>query len=698
MALRFGPFQFHPDDGSLLRDGADVPLPPRATDTLSCLLAQAGKVVTKDALIDAVWGQAHVSDTALKEAVFLIRRALDDDPKRPSYVQTVHRRGYRFVAPVETEVPAEPSLAAAATAVKPSLRQRTPWLLLGAALVLAVAFSIVNRSGDPDPAVVIRATLEIPSTHELLPVGLALSADGSQVAYVGKDGGRRLYLRRLESDGADLVAGSEGAQHPFFSPDGRWLGFFADGALKVVPVEGGTPRTLAPAPVALGGTWLAEGAIVYAGQEDGGLRRVAVDGGAPELVSHPDPEVGERSHRWPETLPGTQGVLYTDWRGSSETSRIARLDLVTGESSVLLEGGSRPRYLSPGYLLYSLGGQVMATRYDVRETTVPDIMVSVLDGLEASTARGAVELAVGSLGGHQAVAVYTPERTEDLRLLEWLEVDGSRQPVPAVPARYQSLALDSGGGRAALTVADGTGSDVWIVNLEDGGPSRLTFDGRSGYPVWTPDGASVVYSSFENGEMRLLERDAEAQGAVREILPPGALCLALRVTADGRLIYIRQDPETSRWTLRSVPLDASAEPEVMFAPDTRVRSMTPSVDGAWLAYEALTGSAWEIRLRRLDGGAGVWQVSLGGGSEPRWDSTGRLYYRVADGVARLTVTDGRRLEASSREAFFPLDDAEEYLPGVEDGKLLVLRSFSQQPRHLSLILGWEVGIEARLNG
>ena len=525
---------------------------------------------------------------------------------------------------------------------------------------------------------------------------LALSADGSRVVYVGKDDDRRLYRRRLDGSRSEPIAGTEGARRPFFSPDGRWLGFFADGQLKVVPVEGGTARTLAPAPRALGGAWsMPDGGgatIIYAGHPDAGLQRVAVDGGSPEALTRPDPDAGEQGHRWPEILPAGRAVLYTVWRGRAELSRIARLDLATGESTVLVDGGSQPRYLPPGILLYARGHQVMAVRYDAGDAALTAAAVPVLKGIETSDSQGAVELAVA--GMHDGVAVYTPENPDDLRTLEWLDFDGRRRPVPIEPARYQTVALDRGGGRAALTVADGAGSDVWIVDLDDGGWSRLTFDGGSGYPAWTTDGDRVVYSSLESGAMRLLERPVDGTGSARELVAPGALCLALRVTPDGRLIYTRQDPDTSRWALFSLRLDAPAEPELLFAPEGRLRSMTPSVDGAWLAYQALTGTGWEIHLRRLDGG-GPWQLSLGGGSEPRWDAEGRLYYRVAAGVTRLTVAEGEDFEASSRAPLLALEDALEYLPGAEGGNLLILRALSQR-RHLGLILGWGAELESRL--
>src|SRR5262245_60343334 len=270
--VAFGPFLFDRHGQILRRDGSEIPLPPRVLGVLDLLVARAGEIVPRQELIDAVWREAFVTDTSLAEAISFLRQTLGDDPQTPTYVQTVHRRGYRFVAPIrDVEAHAAPGPPDA----KPGpghdeyptvAGHLIPWTLTILSMGLAASAVWWYSRVQPIVPPVVRLAIDtVPGTElDVRAPALALSPDGSRVAWSAcSSSGCSLYLRPIDNLEAAPIAGTEDASAPFFSPDGRWIGFFAGGKLKKVAVEGGSPVPLADAPQIYGGAWLADGRIVF---------------------------------------------------------------------------------------------------------------------------------------------------------------------------------------------------------------------------------------------------------------------------------------------------------------------------------------------------------------------------------------------------------------------------------------------------
>jgi DNA-binding winged helix-turn-helix (wHTH) protein len=285
--LAFGPFRFEPGNG-LWRDGAEVPLPPRALGLLEALTAQPGSVVSKQSLMDAVWKDAFVTEASLLEAIRVVREALGDDRLNPRYIRTVHRRGYRFVAPVSSVTSAPEAPEAPAAPEAPDAHAWRPLLVAGAAATaamigIAIVFALFGQR-PPEPRPTMRFTIALPDDLAIDPLrgSVAVSADGTRMVYVAIVGGRpRLLLRTIDRDTPQIIDGSDGAADPFFSPDGRWIGFFARGTLKKLSVDGGTPVVLCAARAGAGASWGRDGTIVFGGGAGGGLSRVSQDGGDP---------------------------------------------------------------------------------------------------------------------------------------------------------------------------------------------------------------------------------------------------------------------------------------------------------------------------------------------------------------------------------------------------------------------------------
>jgi len=409
--VSFGPFQFDRGERLLRRDGAEIALPPRATGVLELLLERAGRVVSKQSLIDAVWQEAYVTETSLAEAVSLLRQALGDDPQNPRYIQTLHRRGYRFVAPVTMERPAAPE-AVAVSSEKPGSSRRLAFASIALAAVAVaglIAAWILTRSA-PSPPPVRRLLIEIPPEETLdlaFSPAIALSPAGDRLVYVAqRDGAQRLFLRALDHFEAAPIQGTAGAAGLFFSPDGQWVGFFAGGKLKKVRLDGGVggeALALCDSPYPYGASWSEDGSILFSPNFSSGLERVSAAGGAPRALTTPNAAAGEVGHRWPEVLPGGRTALFTVWRRSLGDATIESLDLATGARRVLVRGGSFPRYSPTGHLVFVRAEGLAAVPFDLRRLSVLGPPVAVLSGVRVD-GQGGGQLALSGSGS----LVYLP--------------------------------------------------------------------------------------------------------------------------------------------------------------------------------------------------------------------------------------------------------------------------------------------------
>ncbi|MFW6198185.1 MAG: winged helix-turn-helix domain-containing protein, partial [Acidobacteriota bacterium] len=316
--LRFGEFAYEGRRGVLLRYGEEVDLPPRAVGVLDVLLGRAGELVTREELEAELWEEPPATPRSLNEAVMQLRRALGDDPREPDYVQTVHRRGYRFIAPVRA---VDGSTAASGTGTPPrraglagvALVAGIVGLIAGAILT-PLAGTAVEPGPEPGPDLQVQLALDAPLVPEASgESALAISPDGTRLAYVARSpaGGRQLRLLELGGHRSRLLGGTEGRpRSPFFSPDGRWVGYFGDGFLWRVAVSGGEPLALCAVPDGprVAGTWTHDNRIVFSGGSGRGLWSVPAYGGDSVVLSSPGG--GGRSHLSPHALPDTSVVLY----------------------------------------------------------------------------------------------------------------------------------------------------------------------------------------------------------------------------------------------------------------------------------------------------------------------------------------------------------------------------------------------------
>jgi DNA-binding winged helix-turn-helix (wHTH) protein/Tol biopolymer transport system component len=640
----------------LMRQGKEVPLPPRVLALLECLVEGPGQVITRQELIERVWRDAFVTDTSLAEAISFLRQALGDDPQNPRFVQTIHRRGYRFVAPVEPEPPPEQAPLASAghgpTGTEPGVEARpsiggalVPWslvVLLGATLVVAI-WRLTHPAAAVQPHV---ARFELApaanTTFDVSGNSLAVSPDGRQVAFSAcSRGSCRLYLRELRGLAPQPIEGTVGAASPFFSPDSRAIGYFADGKLKRISTAGGTPIVLADAPDPLGGTWLADGRIVFAGHEAGGLEVVSENGGHPAVLTRVEPRGGELGHRLPRWMTGTDWVLFTASTAPSDpaTDRAMALSLSTGRTVAVTGRAAAATLISEDILIFGRGTELDAARFDRARGVLAGVPLTIVRDVQV--AHDGMPMFAASAEGtllHVAGPSASPQ-------IELVGASGGRSlGASLVPLRQP--ALDKDALRAAGVISDGLRPDLWVADIRRGTMTRLSNQYPAAAPAWNADGQSIVFSAAAEGAYNLWVAETSGPG-LRRLVTSAAHQFPSAVSPGGDVVFTQIDGAT-RGDIWLRTKEGRVTPLVRTPFDEREAAISP--DGRWLAYLSDESGLWQVYVKRLDGEA-RFVVSRGASSRPWWLEDGRLVYATADGALeeQLVHADGTAAPVARRD-------------------------------------------------
>ncbi len=371
----------------------------------------------------------------------------------------------------------------------------------GAALGLAAGWGLRPgaRIGEPPPF----AQLSIPlgtgsplSSPERPRAGssIAVSRDGRRLVYVSRrSAGAVLVLRPIDRTEETVLRGTEGGFGPFFSPDGNWVAFFTESALKKVPVDGGGPVTICPTPpVSRGGTWADDDTIYFTPDFSSGVQRVAASGGRPRDATTLDLAAKESNHLFPEALPGGDLLLFTVWKGGTfEAASTWVLSTHTGKRTLLVEGASQARYLPQGYLVFTRAGALLAAPFDVKSVTLLGATTPVVEGVWNDPSTGTAHYAVS----HTGTLVYAPgQHTVASRRLAWVDRRGRVEFVPCEPGFFTEPKLSPDGRRLAFERLN----DIWVYDFQNRTMTRTTFRGVNQAPVWTPDGKRIAFSSSQD--------------------------------------------------------------------------------------------------------------------------------------------------------------------------------------------------------
>ena len=700
--LLFGAFSFDAHSRLLRRGSLELPLPPRVLGVLEVLLERAGDIVPRQELIDRVWKDAFVTDTSLAEAVSVLRQTLGDDPQSPTYIQTVHRRGYRFVSAVTAEGPPvteradlpAPS-AEAVGRVSPSIGgQLVPWSL--AAIFATVAMAAVwqlmtsRRAADAQAARFALAA-EVGTAFDDRAPALALSPTASQIAWSACDADAcRLYARELNALTARVIAGTEGAHAPFFSPDGEWIGFFADGRLKKVAMAGGAPVVLADAPQPLGGTWYAR-EIVFAASSSQGLMRIDDRGGTPRVLTTPDQARGEVHHAWPAVMADGQTLLFSieTTRDGEASADIGALRLDSGRPSwrTAIASGGIARAAAGDLVVFTRGTDLQAVLFDpLRQSVMGEPRTLVTN---VATADGLAHFALSSSGD----LFFAQEGPDGRAGLQWWslrqaqgQAQGSNGQIAADTRRLRNPSLSYDGLRiAAIRSGDGR-PDVWVADLERGAATRLTHDRINASPIWSPDGRTVYYASRGEGPFEIWRREADGATPGSRVMTRDSHVFPGSVAPDGSLLAVIASTAASGTDILLLPLSGGDPRPIAQSPfDDDAPAFSPR--GTMIAYHSADTGRWQIYVQRVSDGRRV-LVSTAGGDHPVWSQDGTyLIYGTEGGLVRAAISESS--EGPQVGEIVPLDTP----PGAgvagiaPDGRILVDPRRSRVTR-ATMALGW----------
>jgi Tol biopolymer transport system component len=533
-------------------------------------------------------------------------------------------------------------------------REKLSWAIAAAAVLAAagLAFGYVRRA--PRPAPLMRFDIAAPQDVTAIDVP-RLSPDGKYLAFdaIDLEGKARIWVRPLSALEAQPLPGTEGGVRPFWSPDSRFIGFMADGVLKKVDVTGGPPTKICDAPGGSDGSWSREGVILFDGTGSDPIYRVSAVGGTKVAAVKLDPARKEVSVGWPEFLPDGKHFLYLVGGEKPEDSAYWIGTLDSDKRIKLAPAQTLVTYAPPGYLLFARDKTLVAQPFDAKALKTTGEPVPLAEKIGTDN----VGLALFSVSRNGVLAYRTGEAGG--RLL-WRDRTGRDIETVGDPGNYGNPTLSSVGDRLAFNLADArTGkADVWIRDLTRGVTSRFSLGpGNNIRPLWSPDGSTIVFSSDRDGTLDLYEKSTQGQGGEKLLLKSPSASYASSWSRDGRYIaYASQDPK-SNWDLWALPTFGDRKPvPILVAPFIEIQPAF-SPDGRLVAYTSNESGRTEIYVQTFPDGAGRWQVSSSGGTDPSWRGDGKeLFYRTPDQkfMAVGIQTTGSDVQAGIPQVLFPV--------------------------------------------
>lgn len=530
------------------------------------------------------------------------------------------------------------------------------WAAAGFAVAALVGVVLWSRHGAPSREPV-KFTFEPPENVTLLREGLetALSPDGRRVAFVAQEasGNAEIWVRSLDSQESQRIAGTEGAIGPFWSPDGQFLGFFAQRKLKKIALEGGPPQNICTTTPGLGATWSPSGDIVFNPTNRAPLMRVAAAGGTPQQLTTLDASRHENSHRWPSFLPDGRHFIFTARSNEKENTAIYIGSLDSKETKRLLTEQSNAVYAAPGYLLFGRQGTLMAQRFDAGKLELSGEPFPVAANIDQETPSANAFFSVSRDGS----VITFHEATTSLEELTWFDRGGHPEGVIGAKGLYGSPRLSPDGGRLAVWIPDPESGnrDIWIIDVATGIRTRFTSNPANDWmPAWSPDGAYLAFSSDRTPKPSIYRKAVGTDRDEELLLTSNGEGDVEDWSRDGRFLlfgdFMPQGGPPHLWTL---PLYGDKKPRPVFATAFGQSNGSYSPDGKWLAYDSNQSGQREIYVHPLDRPI-EHRISVMGGIHPRWRGDGKeLYYVTPDnGVMASEVSLNEPFKAAPPKLLF----------------------------------------------
>ena len=522
------------------------------------------------------------------------------------------------------------------------LRAILPWAAAALVLGLIIAGVAVWNLRTPESRPVMRFDYDLPEGQQLSSSGLpslAVSPDGKQFVYSTTNG---LYLRSVDELTAKLIAGTEGGtQQPFFSPDGKWIGYFSpnDRQLKKIAVIGGVPVTLCQVDQLVGARWNEDNTIVYGQYPPSPIMLVSANGGTPEDLIKPKPETPLLF--FPQILPDGKSVLFTAQTAASSKPRVMVQSLKTGEEKELF-AGALAQYLPTGHIVYQLpnSNNLLAAPFDLDNMEITGGSVPIIEGAENAdfSKSGTLiyipqpTIAAGPMGAS------IPGNT-----LVWVDRQGKVEPLAAEPNQYWYFRISPDGKRVALSVASASKRDIWVLDVVRETLTRLTFDeGQKLAPIWTPDGKRIVYAVISVQPMRICWKAADGTGTVETLGSATDRSLApFSWSKDGKTLVLAELTLTPlQMDIAALSMEGDRGKKQLLHEDYDEDYPLISPDGRWMAYQSNESGRYEVYVRPfpdVDRG-GKWQISAEGGDSPLWSPDGsELFYRSGESFMAVGV-------------------------------------------------------------
>jgi serine/threonine protein kinase len=570
---------------------------------------------------------------------------------------------------------------------------RLIWFALPAVAIVflalgAIAASLRARPTSSEPT---QLSLFTPGRFFASPPSAVISPDGRRVAFVTADnsGTDLLWVRTLADDDARALKGTESADLPFWSPNSRFIGFFADGKLKKVEASGGPVETLATVSVAPGATWNQDGVILFATGRS--LMAVPAAGGTPTTIV-------SGSASWPHFLPDGHHFLYYAANVPQRQRGVYVGNLDSKDAKLLLETSFEASFAAPGYVLFARDENLMAQAFDPNKLALTGEPSLVAEGVWVANGYGH---GVFSAGANQAL-VFVNAAIANTQLA-WFDRHGQPLGTLGAPGRYSDSLPQISPSGESVAVARGPyfAQDIWLLDSHRATETRLTFNPAGNrVPVWSSDGSRLVFlSPRKDGRMRMYAKSANGEGS-EELLVDTPNVDQLDMSPDGRFVVYMTTSADGHFELWVLPLFGDRRPFPFLRESFNVGQAQVSPDGNWVAYVSNETARDEVYLQRFPMGGGKRQVSMDGGAQPRWRKQGgELYYLAPDkALMAVTVTHGASLELGRPARLFQTRLDFQGLQGPffmqaydvsSDGQRFLLNAPPEQsPPPITVLLNW----------
>ncbi len=685
----FGDYRMDMAAYQLWRGNDLITLMPKVFDTLAVLIQHRDRVVGKDELLTTVWPDYNVTEDSLTQTISILRKTLGDDTAHPKLISTVARRGYRFIAsvveipedqtipdaepkpasdlvPTSPPPPSIPSLIAVAPAPAdgmlayypppPANRALSGWkplvtgILVGIAVALAAGIALLPVFSwhrlAPEASPPLRLSVSAPEGTNLISSGV-LSPNGRYMLILAADNGSgtgRIWLHALDTGLSRPVPGTADASRPFWSPDSRFVGFFAEGKLKRIGIDSQDPQVITSTPAGAsisGAAWSSKGVIVFS-EKRSGLYVVPESGGTPTSLTTLDPEREEVAHRWPQFLPDGEHFLYFDVSARANWAGTFIGSLHSKKADRLLDVPAL--FAQPGYLIYARDRLLMAQAFDPGQPRTPHNPTAIGGGAFQAGIVNEVTLPTANLSASRNGLLAYTGSTGTPRL-KWLDQSGREVAAVDIPAPVYNPVLSPD--QKQLLVGDRSlDHGLWMVDLSRGVSTRVVSDGMR--PLWSPDGARIAFSADRAGVNSIFIRSANGANEETVLLRSGYNKVLNDWSTDGKyILYASLSPET-KYDLWVLPMFGDRKPRPFLQTPANEGQGQISPDGHWVAYTSNESGSWEVYLQSFPEPGGKRILSVGGGADPHWRKDGRgLFYLSLDGnlmAVNITLGPSPRIE------------------------------------------------------